>query len=75
LSETGLAGIALQAKAPGDCRPEELWCGSLELALTESPGGSPGRPGRAPSGATFTAALCLPSASSRASAGGHARPR
>ena len=34
-SATGLAGIALQAKALGDCGPEELWRGLLELALTE----------------------------------------
>src|SRR5262249_27271928 len=34
-SETGLAGIALQAKTLADCGPEELWRGLLELALTE----------------------------------------
>ena len=34
-SETGLAGIALQAKALADCGPDELWRGLLELALTE----------------------------------------
>src|SRR6516225_10380114 len=32
---TGLAGIALQAKPLGDCGPEELWRGLLELAVTE----------------------------------------
>jgi transposase len=32
---TGLQGMALQAKALGDCGPEELWRGLLELALTE----------------------------------------
>jgi len=34
-SATGLAGIALQAKALADCGPDELWRGLLELALTE----------------------------------------
>ena len=34
-SATGLAGIALQAKALGDCGPEELWRGLLALALVE----------------------------------------
>ena len=34
-STTGLAGIALQAKPLGDCGPEELWRGLLELAVTE----------------------------------------
>jgi transposase len=34
-SETGLAGITLQAKTLADCGPEELWRGLLELALTE----------------------------------------
>src|SRR5262245_16579237 len=34
-SETGLAGIALQAKALADCGPDELWRGLLALALTE----------------------------------------
>jgi len=34
-SETGLAGIALQAKTLADCGPDELWRGLLELALTE----------------------------------------
>src|SRR5262245_47648412 len=34
-SETGLAGMASQAKALGECGPDELWRGSLELALTE----------------------------------------
>jgi transposase len=34
-SETGLAGIALQAKGLADCGPDELWRGLLELALTE----------------------------------------
>src|SRR5262249_39301349 len=33
-SETGLAGIALQAKALADCGPDELWRGLLALALT-----------------------------------------
>jgi transposase len=31
----GLAGIASWAKPLGECGPEELWCGLLELALTE----------------------------------------
>jgi len=31
----GLLGIAQQAKALGDCAPDELWRGLLELALTE----------------------------------------
>lgn len=34
-TETGLAGISLQAKPLVDCGPEELWRGLLELALTE----------------------------------------
>jgi transposase len=34
-SATGLAGIALQAKSLAECRPDELWRGMLELALTE----------------------------------------
>jgi transposase len=34
-SETGLAGIALQAKPLGDCGPDELWRGLLALALVE----------------------------------------
>ena len=34
-SETGLSGIATQAKPLADCGPEELWRGVLELALTE----------------------------------------
>jgi transposase len=34
-SETGLAGIALQAKTLGECGPDELWRGLLELALVE----------------------------------------
>lgn len=34
-SATGLAGMALQAKALADCGPEELWRGLLELALVE----------------------------------------
>jgi transposase len=34
-SATGLAGIALQAKALGDCGRDELWRGLLELALVE----------------------------------------
>jgi transposase len=34
-SATGLAGIALQAKALADCGPDELWRGLLELALIE----------------------------------------
>ena len=34
-STTGLTGIALQAKPLGDCGPEELWRGLLELAVTE----------------------------------------
>src|SRR5256714_6899320 len=32
---TGLAGIAMQAKALTECGPDELWRGLLELALTE----------------------------------------
>jgi transposase len=32
---TGLAGIATQAKSLAECGPDELWCGLLELALTE----------------------------------------
>jgi transposase len=32
---TGLAGIASWAKPLGECGPEELWRGLLELALTE----------------------------------------
>jgi transposase len=34
-TETGLAGIATQAKSLGECGPDELWRGLLELALTE----------------------------------------
>jgi transposase len=34
-SQTGLAGIATQAKSLGACGPDELWRGLLELALTE----------------------------------------
>jgi transposase len=34
-TETGLAGIALQAKPLAACGPDELWRGLLELALTE----------------------------------------
>jgi transposase len=34
-SSTGLAGIALQAKALAECGPDELWRGLLELALVE----------------------------------------
>jgi transposase len=34
-SASGLAGIALQAKALAECGPEELWRGLLALALTE----------------------------------------
>ena len=34
-STTGLAGMALQAKPIGDCDPDELWRGLLELALIE----------------------------------------
>jgi hypothetical protein len=34
-SNTGLAGIATQAKPLADCGPEELWRGLLDLALTE----------------------------------------
>lgn len=34
-TETGLAGIATQAKSLADCGPDELWRGLLELALTE----------------------------------------
>jgi transposase len=34
-TETGLAGIALQAKSLSECGPDELWRGLLELALTE----------------------------------------
>jgi transposase len=34
-SATGLAGMALQAKALAACGPDELWRGLLELALTE----------------------------------------
>jgi transposase len=34
-TETGLAGIAAQAKSLGECGPDELWRGLLELALTE----------------------------------------
>jgi len=34
-STTGLAGIAAQAKPLGECGPDELWRGLLELALTE----------------------------------------
>jgi transposase len=34
-SETGLAGIAAQAKPLAECGPDELWRGLLELALTE----------------------------------------
>ena len=34
-SATGLAGIALQAKALAECGPEVLWPGLPELALTE----------------------------------------
>ena len=34
-SATGLAGIATQAKPLGECGPDELWRGLLELALTE----------------------------------------
>lgn len=34
-SETGLAGIATQAKPLAECGPDELWRGLLDLALTE----------------------------------------
>jgi transposase len=34
-TESGLAGIASQAKALGECGPDELWRGLLALALTE----------------------------------------
>jgi transposase len=34
-SAAGLAGIAAQAKTLGDCGPDELWRGLLELALVE----------------------------------------
>jgi transposase len=34
-AETGLAGIAAQAKPLAECGPAELWCGLLDLALTE----------------------------------------
>jgi transposase len=34
-SSTGLAGMALQAKPIGQCDPDELWRGLLELALSE----------------------------------------
>jgi transposase len=34
-TETGLAGIATQAKSLGECAPDELWRGLLELALIE----------------------------------------
>src|SRR5688572_27539720 len=34
-SETGLAGLAAQAKPLAQCGPEELWRGLLELSLTE----------------------------------------
>lgn len=34
-TETGLAGMATQAKSLGECGPDELWRGLLELALTE----------------------------------------
>jgi transposase len=34
-TETGLAGIATQAKSLAECGPDELWRGLLELALTE----------------------------------------
>jgi transposase len=34
-TETGLAGIATQAKPLGECGPDELWRGLLELALIE----------------------------------------
>ena len=34
-STSGLAGIASHAKPLGDCGPDELWRGLLELALTE----------------------------------------
>jgi len=34
-TETGLAGISLQAKALADCGPEELWRGLLDLTLVE----------------------------------------
>jgi transposase len=34
-TETGLAGIATQAKPLGECGPDELWRGLLELALSE----------------------------------------
>ena len=34
-TETGLAGIATQAKALAECGADELWRGLLELALTE----------------------------------------
>ena len=34
-SESGLAGIASHAKPLGECGPDELWRGLLDLALTE----------------------------------------
>ncbi len=34
-TETGLAGIATQAKSLAECGPDELWRGLLDLALTE----------------------------------------
>jgi transposase len=34
-SASGLAGIASHAKTLGDCSPDELWRGLLDLALTE----------------------------------------
>jgi transposase len=34
-TETGLAGIATQAKSLAACEPDELWRGLLELSLTE----------------------------------------
>jgi transposase len=34
-SATGLAGIAIEAKPLGQCGPDELWRGLLELALVE----------------------------------------
>jgi len=34
-TETGLAGMATQAKSLAECGPDELWRGLLELSLTE----------------------------------------
>jgi transposase len=34
-SESGLAGIATQAKTLAECGPDELWRGLLDMALTE----------------------------------------